>query len=164
MLLKKDASVCYFGSQAEGTTTDELLSDIDKVCIAKSEVVLENLQSWEASINTNETFLMVADESTPPGYTKLQLVQRDAPILVNNYQDSKIRLDSKQRSVLCNNTVDRKLLLANEYHGPACRIYKEGFSIDLVIGCTLVAGLSRLLSGCHPEADILTGHKGTSWT
>ncbi|KAK3603274.1 hypothetical protein CHS0354_007605 [Potamilus streckersoni] len=43
---------------------------------------------------------MVADESTPPGYVKLHLVQRDAPILVKNYQDEEILTDRKRRSVL----------------------------------------------------------------
>ncbi|KAL3856989.1 hypothetical protein ACJMK2_011693, partial [Sinanodonta woodiana] len=60
------SKVYYFGSQAEGTTTDGLLSDIDQLGFVDSEVVLENLQCWEASTDTNETFLMVADESTSP--------------------------------------------------------------------------------------------------
>ncbi|KAL3857255.1 hypothetical protein ACJMK2_011946 [Sinanodonta woodiana] len=131
---KLNLNVCYFGSQAEGTTTDGLLSDIDKVGYQKSEVVLDALQSWEASFATNDTFLMVADESTPPGYVKLQLVQRDAPILVNNYQDGQARLDSKHRSVLGNKTAERKILLANEYHGPAGRLYNQGFTADVVLG------------------------------
>ncbi|KAL3857270.1 hypothetical protein ACJMK2_011957 [Sinanodonta woodiana] len=133
-LLKRDLKVCYFGSQVEGTTTDGLLSDIDKVSFLNSEVVLQDLQSWEASLDTKVTFLMVADESTPPGYVKLQLVQRDAPILVNNYQDDQVRLDSKHRSVLGNNTNEFTVSIANDHHGPACRIYNKWFTADVVLG------------------------------
>ncbi|KAL3857009.1 hypothetical protein ACJMK2_011712 [Sinanodonta woodiana] len=129
-----DIKVCYFGSQAEGTTTDGILSDIDKVVCLKSVMVLEDLQSWEASLDTIETFLMVADESTPPGHVKLQFVQRDAPIIVNNYQDDQVRLDSKHRSVLGNTKLARTIPLANEYHGPASRLINKLFTADVVPG------------------------------
>ncbi|KAL3856997.1 hypothetical protein ACJMK2_011701 [Sinanodonta woodiana] len=77
---------------------------------------------------------MVADESTPTGYVKLQLVQRDAPILVNNYQDGQVRLDSKHRSMLGHNSVEATISMANEPHGPACRIYNKWFTADVVLG------------------------------
>ncbi|KAK3603272.1 hypothetical protein CHS0354_007603 [Potamilus streckersoni] len=121
-----------FGGQAEATTTDGLLSDIDRLAVL-NYAILQDLQFWELSPSTEETFLMVADDSTPPGYVKLQLVQRDAPILVNNYQDEEIRTDRKRRSVLGNNTFVFKLPHTHEYHGPASSAYFNGVTMDIVV-------------------------------
>ncbi|KAK3603273.1 hypothetical protein CHS0354_007604 [Potamilus streckersoni] len=126
------SKVCYFGSQAEATTTGGLFSDIDKLLVLNSKKVLQNLQFWELSPSTEETFLMVADDSTPPGYVKLQLVQRDAPILVNNYQNETILTDSKRRSVLCNNTLVIEMPQIEEYHGPASSACYNGVTMDMV--------------------------------
>ncbi|KAL3857000.1 hypothetical protein ACJMK2_011704 [Sinanodonta woodiana] len=158
-----DIKACYCGSQAEGTTTDGLLSDIDRVVYPKSVIVLEDLQSWEASLDTIETFLMVADESTPPGYVKLQLVQRDAPILVNNYQNDHVRLDSKHHSVLGNTKVARTIPHANEYHGPASRLINKLFTADVVPGLH-TRYWPYQASHWFPEAERLTGHQGKSST
>ncbi|KAK3603270.1 hypothetical protein CHS0354_007601 [Potamilus streckersoni] len=81
------------------------------------------------------TLLMVTDECTPPGYVKLQLVQGNAPVLVNNYQNEIFILDSKRRSVLSNNTTFTKLPIAYEYHGPA--LY--------------ATGIPALYTSCWPE-------------
>ncbi|KAL3857271.1 hypothetical protein ACJMK2_011958 [Sinanodonta woodiana] len=126
--------LCYFGSQAEATSTHGIFSDIDKVSVISYVTVLEDLQFWELNPHTQQTFLMVTDDITPPGYVKLQLVLRDAPILVNNYQNETIGHDRKRRSVLKNNIMDVKLLRDHVYqHGPASSFHYIGVTADMVM-------------------------------
>ncbi|KAK3603278.1 hypothetical protein CHS0354_007610 [Potamilus streckersoni] len=124
--------MCFFGSQPEATTTNELLSDIDQVSILNIIHVIPDLQFPGVCPETEETVLMVADEDTHPGYVKLQRVQRNESILVNNQLDKLFRLDKKCRSVLCSNTSARKFLAADEYHGPASTIFHKGIYVDSV--------------------------------
>ncbi|KAL3856975.1 hypothetical protein ACJMK2_011681 [Sinanodonta woodiana] len=133
IVLNKSYRLCYFGSQAEATTIHGLSSDIDRLVIAISDTVLEDLQLWELNPHTQRTFLMVTDDITPPGYVKLQLVERDAPILVNDYEDETIRTDSKGRSVLGNNIGDQQPV-DNEYrHGPADYVHYNRVTMDCVL-------------------------------
>ncbi|KAL3856982.1 hypothetical protein ACJMK2_011686 [Sinanodonta woodiana] len=126
--------LCYFGSQAEASTTYGLFSDIDKLVVERSNTALADLQFWEFNHRIRNTFLMVNDDNTSPGYVKLQLVQRDAPILVNNYQDETIRTDSKSRSVPGNTTNFIPLLFGGQYrHGPASSIHYFGGTGDIVM-------------------------------
>ncbi|KAK3587127.1 hypothetical protein CHS0354_006770 [Potamilus streckersoni] len=143
-----EARLYYFGSQTEATTTPGLSSDIDKVVLNHNYVVLQDLQFWKPNIDTVSTFLMVADESSPPGYVKMQLVQRDAPMTVRNYQDKNV-LDSEGRSVLPNGFLyesSGKLLgyLMDQFdrHGLAITTSRTGTSLDLVYA---------VLSPCWPD-------------
>ncbi|KAK3577486.1 hypothetical protein CHS0354_026435 [Potamilus streckersoni] len=129
----------YFGSQTEATTTPGLSSDIDKVVFIHHYVVLKDIQFWQPSLETETIFLMVADESTPPGYVKFQLVQRDEPMPVYNYQFGYVFLDSEGRSVLSNRCFPEVSgnLLGNlsvqfDQHGPAVTTLRTGMSLDLV--------------------------------
>ncbi|KAL3857258.1 hypothetical protein ACJMK2_011949 [Sinanodonta woodiana] len=133
MMTNTNWRMCCFGSQAEATTTHGLSSDVDRVCVNSFVTILGDLQFWELNPHTQQTFLMVTDDNTPPGYVKLQLVQRDAPILVHNYQDEIIRTDSKRRSVLGNS---RYVELLDEYsyhHGPASSSHYMGVTMDVVM-------------------------------
>ncbi|KAK3587132.1 hypothetical protein CHS0354_006774 [Potamilus streckersoni] len=135
-----DARQYFFGSQAEATTTHELASDIDRVFFISGCEVLQDFQFWEPSLHMKRTFLMVTDESTPPGYVKLHLVQRDAPMTVHNYQDKFVVLDSEGRSVLSNGVLFGSFssLVGNrlqhlEIHGPAITSSLVGTSADLLL-------------------------------
>ncbi|KAL3856994.1 hypothetical protein ACJMK2_011698 [Sinanodonta woodiana] len=154
--------LCYFGSQAEATTTHGLSSDIDKLFFSSSETVLGDLQFWELNPHTQTTFLMVTDDSTPPGYVKLQLVEGDAPILVNNYQDETIRTDSKSRSVLGNNMGDQLPMENENRHGPACYVHYNGVTMDMVVAkqshcwpCQASQWLSRVRRYNWPSGQMI---------
>ncbi|KAK3587133.1 hypothetical protein CHS0354_006775 [Potamilus streckersoni] len=129
--------VYFFGSQAEATTTLGLLSDIDKVSFVDNVVVLHDIQFWKPSLHTLVTLLMVADERTPPGYVKLQLVQRDAPMTIHNYQDKSFVLDSEGRSVLSHGNLYVSLsnpLNQGIRNGPAITTSIMGETEDFVWG------------------------------
>ncbi|KAL3859395.1 hypothetical protein ACJMK2_009621 [Sinanodonta woodiana] len=72
-----------FGSQAEATTTLGLKSDIDTVSYLSCETALGDLQSWKPGF---VAALMILDDTTPPGYVKLQKVCDDLPVPVYNIQ------------------------------------------------------------------------------
>ncbi|KAL3857256.1 hypothetical protein ACJMK2_011947 [Sinanodonta woodiana] len=132
ILSNTNVKLCCFGSQTEATATHGLLSDIDNVCVICHVAVLRDLQFWEINPLIEDIFLMVTDDSTPPGYVKLQLVQNDAPILVNNYQDETICTDSEGRSVL-RNTIFLHLPIEPQYHhGPASSVHYVGVTSDQV--------------------------------
>ncbi|KAK3610349.1 hypothetical protein CHS0354_029820 [Potamilus streckersoni] len=105
-----------FGSQAEATTTSGLKADID--CIYLRQItVLQDLQSWEPG---SSVLLMIMDDTTPPGYVKLQQVYRNVPEPICNLQTDTLILDRNGRSCLYNNEY-MKLDSCSEHHGPAIK-------------------------------------------
>ncbi|KAK3594880.1 hypothetical protein CHS0354_020542 [Potamilus streckersoni] len=119
-----------FGSQAEATTTVMLNADIDFLSYFMNISVLQDLQNWRHS---RETYLMIIDDTTPPGYVKLQAVMNDQPIAVRHVQNSFLMLDRYGQSVLCNSTPDYKDNSTDEHHGPAnTKTYGSILSVDTV--------------------------------
>ncbi|KAK3587124.1 hypothetical protein CHS0354_006766 [Potamilus streckersoni] len=144
-----DARLYFFGSQTEATTIPGLSPDIDKVYVPHGYVVLQDLQFWDPCLEAETTLFMVADESTPPGYVKLQVVQRDAQMTVRNYQDETLVLDSDGRSVLSSGLFIEslrnqfsKLYKTCDRHGPALTISTTGIFFDFVFA---------VLSPCWPD-------------
>lgn len=77
-------SYCVFGSFVEGTLVpgdSGLASDIDNVFIVNDLPVITNCT--DAPV-LGKCLLLVQDQSTPPGYCKLQLVQNGKPLFVND--------------------------------------------------------------------------------
>lgn len=69
-----------FGSFYEGTTTADMESDIDMVTISRDLPVVTN--PTDHPVGT--CLLLVQDQSTHPGYCKLQLVENGRPIWGSN--------------------------------------------------------------------------------
>ncbi|KAL3857185.1 hypothetical protein ACJMK2_011877 [Sinanodonta woodiana] len=120
--------VHYFGSQAEATTTQGLKSDIDCVICAPWKGV-KDLESWEPDLLT---LLVVSDETTAPGYVKLQDINTDTP-----RHNIRFKLDRHARSVLCNNSDILKNINADEHHGPANTTVYGTNNVDLVCAIRL---------------------------
>ncbi|KAL3855301.1 hypothetical protein ACJMK2_014517 [Sinanodonta woodiana] len=111
-----------FGSQAEATTTQGLKSDVDILACINDISVLQSTPSLDTS---GLAYIMVSDASTPPGYVKLQTMNRDS-VLPRHHS-----FDSFGNSVLCS----RNFYSANywERHGPAHKkICDSGHSVDFV--------------------------------
>ncbi|KAL3857558.1 hypothetical protein ACJMK2_012210 [Sinanodonta woodiana] len=125
----------YLGSQTEATTTLGLSSHIDIVTCSHTLSVIQDLQFWVPSLHPERTFLMVTDKSTPPGYVKLQLVYRDSPMTVCNYQDKDILLDTEGRSVLYNRFFEPGGQQFDR-HGPAHRGCNYLLPCDNVLAIT----------------------------
>ncbi|KAK3610350.1 hypothetical protein CHS0354_029821 [Potamilus streckersoni] len=104
-----------FGSQAEATTTSGLRSDTDFIYL-NPDRVLQDLQSWEPG---SFSYLMLMDDTTPPGYVKLQQVCCGIPYLICHKQSDILMLDRYGRSCLYNNSIYLKLDTFPEHHGPA---------------------------------------------
>ncbi|KAL3859392.1 hypothetical protein ACJMK2_009615 [Sinanodonta woodiana] len=105
-----------FGSQAEATTTLGLRSDTDFLYYLIHETVLEDMQYWEPDCQAS---VIVMDDTTPPGYVKLQKVYDDIPCLIYNRQGDRLILDRHGRSCLFSNIIHIKQIEQTEYHGPA---------------------------------------------
>ncbi|KAL3855645.1 hypothetical protein ACJMK2_014852 [Sinanodonta woodiana] len=118
-----------FGSQAEATTTQGLQSDIDMLACLPDTDVLQSIPSFETS---KLTYIMVSDASTPPGYVKLQILDRDSSLPLLDVQSEGRSLDSFGRSVLCNRNFGS--WSDTERHGPADKkIIDRSLSIDHVV-------------------------------
>ncbi|KAL3883292.1 hypothetical protein ACJMK2_029574 [Sinanodonta woodiana] len=136
------ASVIYgyehhcFGSQAEATTTYGLQSDVDYVCFIGGRVI-KNLESWMPDV---PTLLIVNDEHTPPGYVKLQGVNRYLPCPLYMEYNEQLTLDRYGRSVVCNDNHQLRLDAVDvEIHGPANRFSVKHYLVDNVHGMRLHA-------------------------
>ncbi|KAL3859408.1 hypothetical protein ACJMK2_009631 [Sinanodonta woodiana] len=109
-----------FGSQAEATTTSGLISDLDIVSHSILDTVLEDMQSWEPD---SQAALMIIDDTTLPGYVKLQQVYSDLPVPIYNLQTEQLMLDRYGRSCISNNirynSNISKMFASTEHHGPA---------------------------------------------
>ncbi|KAL3859406.1 hypothetical protein ACJMK2_009629 [Sinanodonta woodiana] len=115
-----------FGSQAEATTTSGLRSDIDIVSYLSYETALRDLHSWKPG---SRAALMIWDDTTPPGYVKLQQVFDDLPVPMYNIQTERLMLDMHGRSCIYNNTRFLKPDRYLEHHGPALTMTKSQNSI-----------------------------------
>ena len=110
-------SLYIFGSVAEGTTTGGLESDVDYVyCIEEWDVIdkIENVPKDKPL-----TLLMVRDEDTKPGYTKLQCtingISQTGAISFISWPEP-FTIDSKDRVVFCRPPVQN---MVHEVYGPA---------------------------------------------
>ena len=112
-----DFSLYVFGSVAEGTTTEGLKSDVDYVYCTEEWRVVDKIEN--APKDKPLTLLMVRDETTKPGYTKLQCVINGIP---QTRASSGIAwpepfmIDSKDRVVFCRPSLPG---IVHEVHGPA---------------------------------------------
>ncbi|KAL3855299.1 hypothetical protein ACJMK2_014515 [Sinanodonta woodiana] len=118
-----------FGSQAEATTTQGLKSDLDIVECPKRVGVLQSIPSLETY---KLSYLMVCDASTPPGYVKLQMLDRGSSLPLFDVQRNGHSLDSLGRSVLCSRNFHH--VSDFERHGPAdTRLINRSLSMDRVL-------------------------------
>ena len=80
MLTQPSINVYIFGSFYEGTTTIGMCSDVDQVAIFNNLPVV--IDPGDHPIGT--CLLLVQDETTPPGYCKLQVVHNGNPMWANS--------------------------------------------------------------------------------
>ncbi|KAK3598894.1 hypothetical protein CHS0354_036201 [Potamilus streckersoni] len=147
-------TVHIFGSQAEATTIHSLRSDIDIVYCLKIVTLLQDLQFWARGLSV---FLVITDDTTPPGYVKLQRVLSHVPVPVCNAQTSTDMLDRNERSVLYNNHSIFKRKHADEHHGPANTNYiAYDISMDKVIAL-------NLLSWPYTASEWITRRRTHNW-
>ncbi|KAL3859409.1 hypothetical protein ACJMK2_009632 [Sinanodonta woodiana] len=154
---EKKAKCHIFGSQSEATTTSGLRSDIDIVIYLSYETVLRDLQSWKPG---SLAALMIMDDTTPPGYVKLQQVLDDLPVPVYNIQTERLMLDRHGRSCQSNNNIYLKPPEFNEHHGPAVTTTE---SQNYIINkCDFVSAY-RSHSWPYTASEWITRHRKHNW-
>ncbi|XP_060553233.1 uncharacterized protein LOC132714387 [Ruditapes philippinarum] len=109
-----------FGSQSEGTTTNGLNSDIDKLICFSEFNVIQNLNELQQPDVPN--LLMIQDETVSPGYCLIQCLGKYAPFQYDcNYSDH-FFIDRLGRLLLKNTYVLKRIAGLREgsvQHGPA---------------------------------------------
>ncbi|KAL3859407.1 hypothetical protein ACJMK2_009630 [Sinanodonta woodiana] len=156
----KNKVKCHiFGSQAEATTTSGLRSDLDIVCHSIRSRVLENLQSWEPDFLT---VIMNMDDTTPPGYVKLQSVYYDIPFPVYNVQIDRLMLDRHGRSCLSSNCRTISQDIYDEFHGPAFTSSKVFNSNTTLTSLDYVCALKNI-SWPYTALEWITRHREHNW-
>lgn len=129
-----------FGSAVEGTTTPGLNSDQDcLICVDRPQVVQEISEK-----GLTEYMLMITDENTPPGYTKLQNVVNNEPMNLEQMEDEDEEIDITGNRVLGNRFLIESMT-NDEIHGPA--------------GTTLK---SKQLPGV-PDLDFVPSYRCRTW-
>ncbi|KAL3859410.1 hypothetical protein ACJMK2_009633 [Sinanodonta woodiana] len=153
----KKVKVHIFGSQAEATTTLGLRSDVDIVSYFIYETALRDLQSWKPG---SVAALMIIDDTTPPGYIKLQQVYYDLPVPMYNIQTERLMLDMHGRSCIYNNSRFLKPDRYQEHHGPACTMTDSQCSI--ITSYDLVPAY-RSHSWPYTASEWITRHREHNW-
>ena len=121
-----EMSVYHFGSQADGTTTLGMKSDLDTVYIFHNLTVVTDPS--EHPVGTS--LLLIQDATIPAGYCKLQLLQDGVPQYgdvhdADPYPDERCRrwlqfiADTDNRLVCCFTPSDSELGDYDQRHGPA---------------------------------------------
>ncbi|KAL3859393.1 hypothetical protein ACJMK2_009616 [Sinanodonta woodiana] len=155
--LRDKVKVHIFGSQAEATTTSGLRSDMDIVYQVIRHTAQVDFQSWEPG---SLRALMIMDDTTPPGYVKLQQVLDDIPVPIYNLQTGILMLDRHGRSCINNGVIFRKLDGINEYHGPA--ITMTNIPTNIIISSDFVQAYI-----CHSwpytASEWITRHREHNW-
>ena len=113
-----------FGSAYEGSTTDDTDSDVDSVLVYQDFTVVQDC----ATAPPGKSLLLIQDEITPPGYTKLQPIVngvphslRSDPQVVILDDCFKISIDRNERCILSYDLghVSKHIASINTIHGPA---------------------------------------------
>ncbi|XP_052073345.1 uncharacterized protein LOC127711356 [Mytilus californianus] len=129
-----------FGSAIEGTTTPGLNSDQDcLICVDRPPVIEEISEK-----GLTEYLLMITDENTPPGYTKLQHVVNNEPMNLEEMEDEDEEIDITGNRVLGNRFLIESMT-NDEINGPA--------------GTTLK---SKQLPGV-PDLDFVPSYRCRTW-
>ncbi|XP_045186952.2 uncharacterized protein LOC123544890 [Mercenaria mercenaria] len=137
-LLGKNASIYYFGSQSEVSTTTGLHSDIDILICNNKNDVIQNWTEWQPG---RHNLLMIQDETTSPGYCLLQRLRDGEPLplpisFLDHIPDSNLRVS--RGKVLLKNTLFRDVIGAGSaINGPAESMQgRPGFADkDFVAAC-----------------------------
>ncbi|XP_060563442.1 uncharacterized protein LOC132722875 [Ruditapes philippinarum] len=115
ILDEKAVLMHIFGSQSEGTTTNEMDSDIDQLAYNKTINVIQDWSDWIPGVLN---LLMIQDNSVSPGYCLLQRLRDDVPLSANGDSDQYFFKDRTGKLFLKNSVV----YICNsdsEIHGPA---------------------------------------------
>ncbi|XP_045173969.2 uncharacterized protein LOC123535378 [Mercenaria mercenaria] len=125
-------TVYNLGYQSEGTTTIGLKSDTDTLGCLDDSIVIQDWSEWPPS---KRNFLMIQNETTPPGYCLLQLLRSDAPLPITDETDNDFVKDMHGRILFKNTILDTVLPEGHQRQGPsAASAAKPGFyASDIVI-------------------------------
>lgn len=148
-----------FGSASEGSTIPGLHSDVDTLLCNGDNYVFDRL---EESIPKGEHFLMVQDEDTSPGYTKLQVILDGIAVTDDMFKDAEAPIsvfkDGKGR-ILYLNTSPPTPEFCQEKHGPAATVL--AFNRDGVDGDFI--GAFRCHSWPRQAGEFLTRVRKMGW-
>ncbi|XP_053402139.1 uncharacterized protein LOC128557805 [Mercenaria mercenaria] len=125
-------TVYQLGSQSEGTTTMGLQSDTDILICLDDNIVIQDWSEWTPS---KKAFLMIQNETTPPGYCLLQVLRPDTPLPVT-HETGNVFVKDTSGWILCKNTiVDVAMPEEHQRQGPSAALAaKPGFfAMDLVL-------------------------------
>ncbi|XP_045191682.2 uncharacterized protein LOC123548454 [Mercenaria mercenaria] len=104
------------GSQSEGTTTRGLQSDIDSLFCLDQFILIQDWSEWTPG---KCNFLIIQDETTPPGYCLLQRLRLDAPLPTTHETPNFYVKDTHGRILLKNKVIDAVILEGFQRQGPS---------------------------------------------
>ncbi|XP_053374808.1 uncharacterized protein LOC128547108 [Mercenaria mercenaria] len=119
----RQTTIYDLGSQSEGTTTPRLQSDLDKLFCADRVIVIQDWSEWTPG---KYNYLMIQNETTPPGYCRLQLLRPDAPLPVTHETGNDIADDTQGRILLKNTIIDTLVEGGLQRDGPSVALLGVG--------------------------------------
>ena len=152
-----------FGSAYEGSTTDDMGSDVDSVLVYQDFTVVQD----SATAPPRKSLLLIQDEITPPGYAKLQPIVNGIPHLLRSDPQVvilddcfKISVDRNKKFILSYDLdhVSKSITSINTLHGPAMSAdpTRNQLAKDIVFALQC-----KSLPAC--AAEWLTRHRRFDW-
>ncbi|XP_045208563.2 uncharacterized protein LOC123560435 [Mercenaria mercenaria] len=112
----EQTTVYNLGSRSEGTTTLGLQSDFDKLGCINHSIVIQDWSEWTPG---KFNFLMIQNETTPPGYCRLQCISPDAPLPVTHETGDDFVDDTQGRILLKNTIIEIIMIQGDQRQGPS---------------------------------------------
>ncbi|XP_045216589.2 uncharacterized protein LOC123566494 [Mercenaria mercenaria] len=119
-----------FGSWSEGTTTLGLRSDTDHLFTKDDINVIQDWSEWTLG---KRNYLMIQNETIPPGYSLLQKLRNDVPLPDTHEYDNHFAKDTSGRILFKNTIVDKFLQVATGRHqrqGPSIALTQQPGVLD----------------------------------
>ncbi|XP_045216597.2 uncharacterized protein LOC123566501 [Mercenaria mercenaria] len=103
---KYQMTIYNFGSWSEGTTTPGLRSDADQLFTMDDYNVIQDWSEWTLG---KHNYLMIQNETTPPGYCHLQRLRPDAPLPDTHEYNNHYVKDTSGRILFKNTILDHMI-------------------------------------------------------
>ncbi|XP_053379752.1 uncharacterized protein LOC123527776 [Mercenaria mercenaria] len=128
----RQMTVYELGSQSEGTTTIGLESDTDTLGCMDDNIVIQDWSEWTPG---KYNYLMIQNETTPPGYCLLQALRPDAPLPDTHETDDDFVKDKSGRILVKNTIIPDSMPGGYQRQGPSMAFAATPgiFAADIVI-------------------------------
>ncbi|XP_045169615.2 uncharacterized protein LOC123532273 [Mercenaria mercenaria] len=125
--IKNQMTSYNFGSWLEGTTTPGLRSDTDQLFTNDEFNVIQDWSEWTLG---KHNYLMIQNETIPPGYCLLQKLRDDVPLPATHEYENHWVKDTSGRILFKNTWLDSAETRTEKRQGPSLALTQQPGFLD----------------------------------